>query len=273
MLQIAVCDDNMNELSAMEQLISQYRETKNQRSPGLLDCRCTAFNSGLELVHTLEKGSQFDIYLLDIIMPDLKGTEVAKIIRRYNQTVPIIFISSSNEYAAESYEVKAAGYILKPCSPEKLFPVLDELLERKIPAEDEKSLIVKTKKGIEKILISNLVYAKSKRRDVLYHLRCGTVIESVQPFSTTSTSLEQYGCFFQPHRCYLVNMQYVQAIERNKITLQTLSPNLNFVRRRSCGTLPHNPIEQEAKLPDIPIPHRKVKGIKDQYFTYQMKRE
>ena len=72
MLQIAVCDDNIDELSNMVQLINLYRASKN------FSCEFAIFPNGFELVSTLEKGKRFDIYCLDIIMPGFTGIDVAK---------------------------------------------------------------------------------------------------------------------------------------------------------------------------------------------------
>jgi DNA-binding LytR/AlgR family response regulator len=173
MLQIAICDDNRDDLSNMEQLISQYRKTKN------LNCEYSAFSNSPDLVFALENGKQFNIYCLDIDMIGLTGIDVARKIRAVDQTARIAFLSSTNEFASQCYSVEACGCILKPITEEKLFPFLDELLEQKPAAScseaacasDEFAIFVKTKDGLQKIQISNVVYAEGRGRKVLYHLR------------------------------------------------------------------------------------------------------
>jgi CheY-like chemotaxis protein len=76
MLQIAVCDDNIDELSNMVQHLDKYRISRN------LSCEYAAFINGFDLITVLEKGKQFDIYLLDIIIPGFDGLETAKAIVR-----------------------------------------------------------------------------------------------------------------------------------------------------------------------------------------------
>lgn len=101
MLQIAVCDDNIDELSNMVQLINLYRTSKN------FSCEYAVFPNGFELVSALVKGKRFDIYCLDIIMPGFTGIDVAKEIRGFDKIAPILFFTSSPEFALESYSVKA----------------------------------------------------------------------------------------------------------------------------------------------------------------------
>jgi DNA-binding LytR/AlgR family response regulator len=85
MLQIAFCDDNIDELSNMVQLLNLYRASKN------FNCGYAVFPNGFDLVSALEKGKRFDIYCLDIIMPGFTGMDVAKAIREYDKTAPILY--------------------------------------------------------------------------------------------------------------------------------------------------------------------------------------
>ncbi len=241
MLQIALCDDNIDELSNMVQLIDLYRTSKH------LSCEHAVFPNGFEMISALEKGKRFDIYCLDIIMPGFTGIDVAKEIRGFDKTAQILFFTSSPEFALESYSVKAINYILKPISKEKLFFTFDELLEQIKTKKEEDAVIVKSNAGIQKILISNLVFAEVIGRNVLYHLRSGKVIECTEPFSSVCYNLLKYGCFIKPHRSYLVNMQYVDTIENHQITLQTLS--------------------------SVPVAQGKAREIKQQYLNYQMEGE
>ena len=241
MLQIAVCDDNIDELSNMVQLIDLYRTSRH------LNCEHAAFSNGFELISALEKGKRFDIYCLDIMMPGFTGIDAAKEIRTFDKTAPILFFTSSPEFALESYSVKAINYVLKPISKEKLFFTFDELLEQIKAKEEEDAVIVKSNEGIQKILISNLAFAEVIGRNILYHLRSGKVVECTEPFSSVCDSLLKYGCFIKPHRSYLVNMQYVDTIENHQITLQTLS--------------------------SVPIAQGKAKEMKQQYLNYQMEGE
>ena len=237
MLQIAVCDDNIDDLSNMVQLINVYRASKN------LNCDYAVFPNGFELISALEKGRRFDIYCLDIIMPGFTGIDVAKEIRVFDKTAPILFFTSSPEFALESYSVKAINYVLKPVSQEKLFFTFDEMLEQ-IKAEKDDAIIVKSNDGIQKILIANLVFAEVIGRNVLYHLLSGKVIECTESFSSVCTNLLKYGCFIKTHRSYIVNMQYVDTIENRHMILQTLST--------------------------VPVAQGKAREIKQQYLDYQM---
>ena len=59
-------------------------------------------------------------------MPLLNGIDTAKEIRSMGLTVPVIFLTSSREFALDSYDVKAFHYLLKPVNTLKLFSVMDD---------------------------------------------------------------------------------------------------------------------------------------------------
>ena len=71
----------------------------------------------------------FHIILLDILMPLLNGMDTARELRQYDKTVKIIFLTSSPEFALESYDVKAYSYLLKPVTYEKLEETLNECVK------------------------------------------------------------------------------------------------------------------------------------------------
>ena len=241
MLQIAICDDNVHDLNSLAQFIDQYRVQKH------IDCNYTVFANGFDLIAALEKGRIFDLYCLDIIMPGYTGIEVAREIRTYDKTAAILFLTTSSEYALESYEVKSINYILKPVSKAKLFTIFDEIIDQiKNPKRDE-VLIVKSDKGIQRILISNLVYAEVIGRKVLYHLLSGKVIQCTESFSSVCEHLLKYKCFVKPHRSFLVNMQYIDTSDNIQITLQTLT--------------------------SVPIAQGKSREVKQQYLNYQLEGE
>lgn len=240
MFRLAVCDDDTRSLTHMISLLEEYR----LMSPFHIEY--TSFHNGLELASVLEHGKHFNIYCLDIVMPGFDGIELGKEIRNFDKSAQIIYFTSSPEFALESYSVKAANYILKPVTKEKLFSTLTEVIEG-IKHTEESAITIKDTQGIQKILLSNLVYAEAMGRKVLYHLNSGRILECSIRFSEVCNTLLEYPYFIKPHRSYVINMNYINTIENTEITLQ---------------------------FPDvIPIAQGKGKEIKDIYLSFQMKRD
>lgn len=235
MIKIAFCDDDMEVLHQMNELLDRYRVERNE------DITYAAFQSPFELLTEIEKGIRPDILFLDVVMPRQNGMDVAKEIRQYDTNMKIIFLTSSPEFAVESYSVGAYFYQLKPIWEESFFRLMDAVL-----AECEKkkknSLILRSKDGITRINLQQLEYCEVLGRKLLFHLENGAVMESAGSLDDLAGQLMQYSNFFRPHRSFLVNMEYIQNISSRSIKM--------------------------VNDAEIPIPHGKCSEIKNTYMEY-----
>ena len=235
MIKIAFCDDDMEVLHQMNELIDRYRVERNE------DITYAAFQSPFELLTEIEKGIRPDILFLDVVMPGQNGMDVAKEIRQYDTNMKIIFLTSSPEFAVESYSVGAYFYQLKPIWEESFFRLMDAVL-----AECEKkkknSLILRSKDGITRIDLQQLEYCEVLGRKLLFHLENGAVLESAGSLDDLAGQLMQYSNFFRPHQSFLVNMEYIQNISSRSIKM--------------------------VNDAEIPIPHGKCSEIKNTYMEY-----
>lgn len=235
MLKIAFCDDDLEILKELGILLDKYKTERDE------DLTCTVFQSPLELLAAIEKGFSFDILFLDILMPGENGIETAKEIRQYDNNMKIIFLTSSPEFAVQSYTVGAYFYQLKPVWEESFFRLMDAVL-----AECEKkkknSLILRSKDGITRIDLQQLEYCEVLGRKLLFHLENGAVLESAGSLDDLAGQLMQYSNFFRPHRSFLVNMEYIQNISSRSIKM--------------------------VNDAEIPIPHGKCSEIKNTYMEY-----
>lgn len=235
MIKIAFCDDDMEVLHQMNELLDHYRVERNE------DITYAAFQSPFELLTEIEKGIRPDILFLDVVMPGQNGMDVAKEIRQYDTNMKIIFLTSSPEFAVESYSVGAYFYQLKPIWEESFFRLMDSVL-----AECEKkkknSLILRSKDGITRIDLQQLEYCEVLGRKLLFHLENGAVLESAGSLDDLAGQLMQYSNFFRPHRSFLVNMEYIQNISSRSIKM--------------------------VNDAEIPIPHGKCSEIKNTYMEY-----
>ena len=235
MIKIAFCDDDMEVLHQINELLDRYRVERNE------DITYAAFQSPFELLTEIEKGIRPDILFLDVVMPGQNGMDVAKEIRQYDTNMKIIFLTSSPEFAVESYSVGAYFYQLKPIWEESFFRLMDAVL-----AECEKkkknSLILRSKDGITRIDLQQLEYCEVLGRKLLFHLENGAVLESAGSLDDLAGQLMQYSNFFRPHRSFLVNMEYIQNISSRSIKMVNDAV--------------------------IPIPHGKCSEIKNTYMEY-----
>lgn len=213
MIKIAICDDNSEELRTLDSLLSFYH---NERMSKL---HIQAFHNGFSLLDAIDHGETFDVVMLDIIMPGENGMNIAREIRKGNAGIEIIFLTSSPEYAVESYEVKANNYILKPIHQEKLFSVLDCCLEGISQKQDSCFIIHNGVSQHTRILYSKLIYGEAMRKSVNLHLTDHTVVSPVMTFTELTNLLDTNPDFIKPHRSYIVNMNYIEKITKTELIL------------------------------------------------------
>ena len=235
MIKIAFCDDEMEVLHQMNELLDHYRVERNE------DITNAAFQSPFELLTEIEKGIRPDLLFLDVVMPEQNGMDVAKEIRQYDTNVKIIFLTSSPEFAVESYTVGAYFYQLKPIWEESFFRLMDSVLSE-CEKKKKNSLILRSKDGITRIDLQQLEYCEVLGRKLLFHLENGAVLEGAGSLDDLAGQLMQYSNFFRPHRSFLVNMEYIQNISSRSIKMVNDAV--------------------------IPIPHGKCSEIKNTYMEY-----
>lgn len=111
----------------------------------------------------------------------------------------IIFLTSSAEFAVESYTVGAYFYQLKPIWEESFFRLMDSVI-----AECEKSsgmsLILRCKSGITRVELDKLEYCEVLGHSLWLHLVGGTVLESVGRMDHLCEQLADHPNFLRVHR-------------------------------------------------------------------------
>jgi DNA-binding LytR/AlgR family response regulator len=242
MMKIAICDDDKRELLQIrkfvdEFLIYDFAEVKIE---------INSFESSIELIKQIESDKCFDIYLLDIIMPGISGMELAADIRRKDQVAKIIFLTSSPEFALESYSVGAFNYLLKPIQKDKFFSVLGKAINA-IYSGMKKYIIVKTQIGMFKIFMHEIIYVEVIGRTTFFHQTNGVVIEGISRISQVETLLLIEKRFIKPHRSYIVNLDYIKNLSQDDFT--TTSNHL------------------------IPISRNVFKEVKQNYINYSFQEE
>ncbi len=205
MIKIAFGDDDMSVLDELKGLIDRYRAGHNQ------EIWYAAFCSSLELLAEIEKGVRYDILFLDIIWPNENGIDIAKEIRQYDSTVKIIFLTSSPEFAVQSYTVGAYFYQIKPIREDRFFDLMDSAISEH-QKERQRSLILRCKSGITRVDLDRLEYCEVLGRTLLFHMENGKTLEGSGSMDKLYEQLSQYENFVRPHRSFLINIQLVNLV-------------------------------------------------------------
>ena len=213
MFRLCICDDEPISNECVVLLAEQLRREHPE-----LGMRISSFSSPYDLLDELEQQGSFDLYLLDIVMPHMTGIELARHIRARGESAEIVFLTASREYALDAFSVKASDYLLKPVEKESFDSVV--LAAAKAVSPDSKpSLIVKTRSGLHRIPLRELVLVESQNHTRLCTLADGSSLVTTDTLSSMLERLKNDERFFSPHRAYIVNLEHVASMTAAELTM------------------------------------------------------
>ena len=155
MYHILVVDDEIR----IRSMIRKYAEFEGHT--------VTEAGDGMEAVRLVRSGD-FDIIILDIMMPELDGFSACREIRKSKQT-PIIMLSARGEEydKINGFELGVDDYVVKPFSPRELMLRVEAVMKRTkraaITAESENQILDFDGGGLKVDLTARIVYVDGRR--------------------------------------------------------------------------------------------------------------
>jgi DNA-binding LytR/AlgR family response regulator len=241
----AICEDDKQQLDIIKCLLDKYDGIR----PGL-QLSHHSFLSADDLLSALDDGQHFDLYLLDILMPELSGIDLAAELRTRGVEAPLIFITASADHALDAFGVSAMQYLLKPIKEEPLFSVLDKVIAFTLNRDkEEKLLIIMAPGETIKAPCSSIVCVENYKRLLRVYLNDGTQLYSKTfrgAFESAIAPLFEDARFLQVHKSYVINMKHVERLSDSAFVM-------------SNGMAVH-------------VPRYKLAAMRTRYFDYLSER-
>ena len=175
------------------------------------------------------------VLLLDIHMPGMDGMQLAHRIGGAGD-VQIVFVTASNEFALQAFDVDAADYLTKPVRAARLQQALFKVVARLhraplgdgpvmahgarvgVPIEaDAKAgadiLLIQERGRSQRLLLSDILYARAEQKYVILHTRAGQ--ECVWDGSLNLLEEKYPEHFVRIHRNTLVRRQALRQLKHS----------------------------------------------------------
>ena len=205
-MRIAICDDDAQDRKHMVTLVSEYLNLHNYHIKIDEYASGEAFLAG--------DVAAYDLAILDIFMDQLNGIETAKQLMQAHPNLQVIFCSTSNAFAAESYDVSALRYFIKPVSTEKLYATLDRFFHVHTAL---RTLTYKQNRMEERVYIVDIRWIEADGHKTILHTRQGDIVTRT-PFTQLGEQLQDAD-FIKPIRYAWVSLAAVAEIPSDVLTL------------------------------------------------------
>lgn len=229
MLKIAIVDDEKDSAEIIEGIVRKAFEDEEE----VLTLK--TFSRAENVSFELQENKTYDIYLLDIEMPEITGMELARTIYKYDEESIIIFITSHPEFAIEGYEVNAYRYILKSQVKEKLPKVLQDV-GREINENQNSCYYIQTNSRYERVYYKDILYLRKDEKNTVFVTKDGEkqVRKSMKQVYEEMSRPE----FVYIDRGVVVNIIHITEVKKtvlvlaDEITLRISKPHLKEVKEQ-----------------------------------------
>lgn len=222
-MRIAICDDDSLCVEKLNKYINNYFEHTHIKTPEII-----SFSNGADL---LANAKNINILFLDIEMPGINGIYVGKELKIKNKNIIIFIVTSYSEYLDEAMRFHVFRYLSKPLDKQRLFRNMKDALQLynsitcKIPIE--------TKQGVYTLPASSIIAIEAQGRKVILYTTPRT-FESIHNMQYWQEVLPT-NCFFQTHRSFIINFEYVTDFNHSLIHLSN-GQYCAYLTRRKYST-------------------------------------
>lgn len=219
-MNIILCDDDNLIINELKSFIKQYFTEHNYPEPYIY-----SYSNGAEL---LASDKSADIIFLDIEMPGINGIITGKELKRRNNNVIILILSSYMKYLDDAMDFGIIRYLSKPIDKIRLFDGLSRAIT--LANSYSSKILLETHNETLSIQANDIIYVKVLNKITIVHTIYGAY-ESLHNFDYWLKTLKSTH-FFQCHRCFLVNMYFISSYDDTSIYLYNNTYTALIARRK-----------------------------------------
>ena len=211
-MRIAICEDDATQAQALRRKIELW--AAQAQATVLVE----HFESGESFLGKWSDQYTYDMAFLDIQMKLVDGMELAKMIRKIDSAMTIIFVTGLRDFVFRGYEVQALRYLLKPIKQSDCSEALDLAYSIYKNKRDD-LFVIRVETQSVRLLLNDIYYfemrshyvdVKTNRGNYSYKERIGD-LQARLPKAR----------FFMCNRSIIVNLYYVHVINPEMLRLDT----------------------------------------------------
>ncbi|MBQ9663608.1 MAG: response regulator transcription factor [Oscillospiraceae bacterium] len=221
MIRIAIVEDTAFDRQVLKDCLREYSQETGT------ELQITEFTGGTELMERYPE--ELDLIFLDIMMEGMDGLSAARMLRRRDNKVLLVFVTSMVQYAVQGYSVDAMDFIVKPVTYTGLKLCMDRAVKRLNEAAPVR-LCFTNREGKHSVPASEICYIESLEHRIVVHTTQEEITADMS--LAAAEKLVKALPFFRCHVSYLVNLRFVDRISGNDVWVNGDRLSISRYRRK-----------------------------------------
>lgn len=224
-LTVAIIEDNDEEAAHLEEYFVRYEKQNGQAF------RLIRFRHAEAFLNHYKPA--YDLVMMDIILSGrMNGMEAAEALRKVDPEVTLVFVTNMARFAVKGYEVNAFDFLVKPITYAHFCIKIERVLKR-LSTRRRQDILLSTASQSVRIQASGIQYIEISSHRLIYHTVNG-VFDTYGSLKKAEEALDS-AVFTRCNSCYLVNLNYVTAVDTDCVTVA--GDRLQISRARRKGFL------------------------------------
>ena len=221
-MRILICDHDETVLQQLEEDIKEFFHQFAGITPEF-----AAYRSEDAL---LAQETRADMAFLGMEVPGINGVRIGRTLKGQNPYIKIFIIAARPDYLDEAMGIQVFRYLTKPIDKKRLFRNLRDAVDQH--KAETQTYSIATNRGVFLRNAEEIICVETQQRKTLVYTT-GEVLQSAGNMAYWRTVLT-LPCFFSPHRSYIINLRFVNAVEKDTIVLQyrQLEKRVYLARRK-----------------------------------------
>ena len=211
-MRIAICEDNKEHAEILKNMIGHWAEQEKFKVD------IGYYQSAEEFLFYMKEDSRYDLAFLDIQLEKMNGIQLARMIRKEDRTIILVFTTGVKNYTLSGYEVSAFRYLIKPLQEQDIMSTLTKA-NRLIEENKKNAIIITYNDELCRIFKNDIYYIETDNHHIILHM------ENEQlRFKARLKEFEkqfQEPQFCKCHRSFIVNLHHVSKISREKVEIES----------------------------------------------------
>ena len=206
MIRIAIVEDAAFDRQVLRDCLREYGQETGT------ELQITEFTGGTAFLEQYQE--DLDLIFMDIMMDGLDGLTTARKLRRRDDKVLLVFVTSMLQYAVQGYSVDAMDFIVKPVTYTGLKLCMDRVV-RRLNETTPVRLRFTNREGTHSVDAAEICYIESLEHKIVVHTVQGE-IQSDMSLAAAEKMVKALP-FFRCHVSYLVSLRYVDRVSGNDV--------------------------------------------------------